>query len=240
MTPRLFFIDDDPAEIEAIEPLVKAQFDFEGRAWPFRKSIQQAVGDAPDIFVLDLYLPPAGKLSPVDMSEEEMTRQREDADRVGRCFSGLYVGDQRGDGKKLLQQTMACLTLGRELLDRQWKVLRQSPQNGIALMKRLRALYAEVPVVFYSRKITPADAVDVMRAGAFDAIQKGTFTAEALCARLKSDVRLFKSSAAQRARKRGQHFNITMLGDPRRAASKGRGRAGSSPDGRSRNRVGRG
>jgi DNA-binding NarL/FixJ family response regulator len=211
MKPKLLFVDDDPEEIKTIRPLVEAEFDFEGRAWPFDQPIKHVVGNAPDIFVLDLYLPPTGEPAPEDISDEEMTVQQALAERASRCFSALYMNYEPKGGKKLLQQTMACLTIGRKLLDRQWNALKQSPKNGVKLMNRLKKLYPDVPVIFYSRKITPADVVDVMRAGAFDAIQKGSLTDERLRARLKSDIAFFRSSAAQQARKRGENFNVTML-----------------------------
>jgi len=209
MNPKLLFVDDDPEEIKTIKPLVEAEFDFEGRAWPFDGPIQDVVGNAPDIFVLDLYLPPAGESAPEDIPDEEMAVQQALAERASRRFSALYVNYEPNGGKKLLQQTMACLTIGRKLLERQWKALGQAPENGVKLMNLLKELYPGVPVIFYSRKITPDDVVEVMRAGAFDAIQKGSLTDEKLRARLKSDIALFRSPVAQQALKRGENFNVT-------------------------------
>jgi DNA-binding NarL/FixJ family response regulator len=210
MKPKLLFIDDDPEEIKAIKPLVSAEFEFEGRSWPFDGQIEHVVGDIPDIFVLDLYLPPAGGPAQEDISEAEMAVEQAIAERAGRRFAALYTNYEPKGGKRLLQQTMACLSIGRELLDRQWKAMGQSPKNGIELMRRLKELHPNVPIIFYSRKISPADVVDVMRAGAFDAIQKGSLTDERLRARLKSDIALFKSPAAGQARERREHFNVTL------------------------------
>jgi DNA-binding NarL/FixJ family response regulator len=210
MKGRLFFVDDDQTEIDMIRPLVEADFYFEGRPWPFARPLRDAIGRAPDIFVLDLYLPPAKGPIPEDMPDEEMAMQQALAQRVSQDFSALYLNYEPKGGKKLLQRTMACLTNGRGLLDRQWTALRQSPKNGIALMNALRKLYPNVPVVFYSRKITPADVVNVLRAGAFDAIQKGSLTDKKLCARLESDIALSRSQEARQARQRGHNFNLTM------------------------------
>jgi DNA-binding NarL/FixJ family response regulator len=139
-----------------------------------------------------------------------MAVQQALAQKVSQDFSALYLNYEPQGGKKLLQRTMACLTNGRGLLDRQWTALRQSPKNGIALMNDLRQLHPNVPVVFYSRKISPADVVDVLRAGAFDAIQKGSLTDKKLCARLQSDIALSRSQEARQARQRGHNFNLTM------------------------------
>jgi DNA-binding response OmpR family regulator len=48
-----------------------------------------------------------------------------------------------------------------------------------------------VPIVFYSRKITPEDVIRVLQAGAVDAIRKGALEDEAVLARLASAQRIY-------------------------------------------------
>jgi DNA-binding NarL/FixJ family response regulator len=51
--------------------------------------------------------------------------------------------------------------------------LGQDPEHGLALLRAIRTDYPNIPIVFYSRKITPEYAVRALRAGAADVVQKG-------------------------------------------------------------------
>ena len=80
---------------------------------------------------------------------------------------------------------MQAISEAYRALQLQSVALGQSPSHGIALLGRLRSLFPSVPVVFYSRKITPEDVIAVLQAGAVDAIRKGTLKPQELLARLK-------------------------------------------------------
>jgi DNA-binding NarL/FixJ family response regulator len=56
--------------------------------------------------------------------------------------------------------------------------LGQSPDHGVALLKKLKSRFPDVPFVFL-RKITPEDVIiRVLRAGAADAIRKSALEDE--------------------------------------------------------------
>jgi CheY-like chemotaxis protein len=71
------------------------------------------------------------------------------------------------------------------LLEQQVASLGQSPDNGVLLLKRLKDRYPGVPIVFYSRKITPEDVTRVQRAGAVDVIRKGAVPSDEVRQRLR-------------------------------------------------------
>jgi len=83
---------------------------------------------------------------------------------------------------------MDAIALARDMLDKQWRALGQSPDHGIALLRELKQRYPTVPVVLYSRKITPEDVMRVLRAGAVDAIRKGVVGKEQILARLATAI----------------------------------------------------
>ena len=55
MRPRLVFIDDDPQELDDFGPLVREAYDYVGVRWPMAGSLEEAIGPAPALFVLDMY-----------------------------------------------------------------------------------------------------------------------------------------------------------------------------------------
>jgi hypothetical protein len=70
---RLFFIDDDPAELESMREIAKAQYEYVPIRWPPQQPLEQTVGEPPAIFVLDLYLPPANNSALEGVLEHELT-----------------------------------------------------------------------------------------------------------------------------------------------------------------------
>lgn len=171
--PRLVFLDDDADELKAFGEIVRGSYEYLPFHWPGKTA--KDIQCTPDLVVLDLYLPPPDKPEPSRIAEEKLAGQRIIAEGVAECFRRLYP-EFAHDSKRLLRETMACLTRGRKLLDTQWRALNQNPQNGIDLMNEIKRLFQGVPVVFYSRKITPRNVWDVIQAGAADAIQKGEFS----------------------------------------------------------------
>lgn len=101
--------------------------------------------------------------------------------------------------------------MARDLLDRQWKAMGQSPENGIRLLAFLRAhpRYGGEPVAFYSRKISPEDVVRVLKAGAVDAIRKGSSKEEVL-QRLARAQEIYRSKGAEDVVKSGLNVNVTL------------------------------
>ena len=79
---------------------------------------------------------------------------------------------------------MQCISGGYEALELQWTALSQSPNNGIALLTKLRNPYPSVPIVLYSRKITSEGLISVLEAGAADTIREQALKSEQLLARL--------------------------------------------------------
>ena len=210
MMERLVFIDDDPVELEHMREITEEQYEYVPIRWPTQQPFEQTVGEPPAIFVLDLYLPPAKNSALEEVPEYELTIQQESAGHVADCFFDLYA-DLHDDPKRRLRRTMECLTRARELLDRQWLALGQSPENGIRLLEFLRAhpRYGGVPVVFYSRKLSPDDVVSVLKAGAVDAIRKG-LSKEQVLQRLTRAQEIYCSERAGEALKLGLNANATL------------------------------
>jgi len=200
----LVFVDDDPEELESVRKLLGSKYDLQLVHWP----LQRISGRPPDIFVLDLYLPSA-KMGEKQMSSEAI---REQADQVQRIAANLPVlySNHAHDGKRLLRETMTCLSELRKVLDAQVKALGQSPGNGLRLLASLKKRYPGVPVVFYSRKITPEDVVTVLKAGAADAIRKRALSSSQLIARLEQAQRLYGTSKALRLGRAGRNINVTL------------------------------
>lgn len=187
--PLLVFVDDDEAERGAMQEIaIKGGYTYEPIAWP-----PMAGGDPfaklkaspPDLFVLDLYLPPRDGSALERISSKQCAIQSIMADRVAKRFSGLYEAPCSGREKRLLRDTMDCLVEARSLLDSQWAAMGQDPKHGIKLLQDLRGQFPDVPVVFYSRKITPENVIEVLQAGAVDAIRKGSLPDDRLLARLR-------------------------------------------------------
>jgi len=81
---------------------------------------------------------------------------------------------------------MACVQDLIGLVTAQWRALGQDPENGLELLASLQREYPDVPIVFYSRKITPEYAVRALQLGATDVIQKGAIDNTELLKRLAS------------------------------------------------------
>jgi DNA-binding NarL/FixJ family response regulator len=177
---RLIFIDDDKSELDEFGEIVGSTYDYVAVHWPSESS-KLFGGPVPDIFVCDLYL------SPESGDNEPTHAERKQAfgalNNVATHFSSLAANRDLGD-KERLKKTMQCISEAYGALELQWASLGQSPSHGIALLSKLRKLYPSLPVVFYSRKITPEDVISVLKAGAVDAIRKGALQSEELLARL--------------------------------------------------------
>src|SRR5713226_1291799 len=170
---RLVFIDDDEEELEGFASLVAGEFDYVPLHWPRQKPSEATVGDAPALFVSDLYLPSSDHVEQVvDFSVAMLGAQSAMAEKVGTCFRNLFPGPRHA--KRRLRETMKCRLQGRQLLDLQWQGLHQSPEYGLELFRAIKnhPRYGAVPFIFYSRKITPEDVVAVLSAGATAAIRK--------------------------------------------------------------------
>lgn len=118
---------------------------------------------------------------PTESQREEAIKSLND---VTARFSEAAANRNLSD-KERLKKTMQAISEAYRALQLQSVALGQSPSHGIALLGRLRSLFPSVPVVFYSRKITPEDVIAVLQAGAVDAIRKGTLKPQELLARLK-------------------------------------------------------
>lgn len=169
---RLVFIDDDPAELDDMRCIVEEQYVYEPIRWPTERPLEEVVGDAPSIFVLDLYFPPCGKAPQNQIPDSHLLDQTAHAKRIAEGFAGLY--DSHANGKELLRLTFSHIQDAYSLLWEQCRDLEQSPKNGRELLDRLKSIprYKHVPVVFYSRKVTVPEAVRALQAGAVTVIPK--------------------------------------------------------------------
>jgi DNA-binding NarL/FixJ family response regulator len=169
---RLIFIDDDADELEIMRDLIGNAYDYLGLHWPEQLPDRSTIHEPePAIFVSDLYVPPSNhRDAAADFPDEVLARHAELARKTAEAFRDLYPGPR--DAKKRMRQSMAALVQGRNLLDEQWRGLGQSPEHGLGIFHLVRREYPDVPFIFYSRKITPDDVINVLDAGASDAIQK--------------------------------------------------------------------
>ncbi len=170
--PRLVFIDDDPQELEDLGSIVAEEYDYVPIQWPYAKSLDELVREPPAIFVLDLFFPPAGEAASDTIPPEHIPDQSAHAQRIVEGFSRLY-GAQL-NGKELLRRTFSQIQEAYALLWAQCRDLKQSADNGRALLAQLKShrRYKHVPVVIYSRKVTVPEAVRALQAGAVTVIQK--------------------------------------------------------------------
>jgi DNA-binding NarL/FixJ family response regulator len=206
---RLVFIDDDPKELDAFRHIVEGEYDYTTVHWP-SESAKLTIDPAPDIFVSDLYLPSsAGDKTPTTAERDEAARK---AKKVADSFAGLY-GNAALDDKARLQDTMKAITAAYDVLRLQWIALGQSPHHGIAVLAKMKSYYPDVPFVFYSRKITPEDVIQVLQAGAVDAIRKGALKPEreAVLDRLARALEVWQRENARGLRRRGLTANITVF-----------------------------
>lgn len=203
---QLVFIDDDKSELEEFSRIVTGHYECRTVHWP-KESDELFSGPAPDIFVSDLYLPP--QTGDVDPTAAEREKGATKARKVAAQFSELYADSSRDD-KARLKATMGAIMAARDLLVHQWRALGQSPQHGIALFAGLKTRHADVPFVFYSRKITPEDVIHVLSAGAVDAIRKGVPDGE-VQERLANAQELYRRDDIRAVRARGFNVNATMI-----------------------------
>jgi CheY-like chemotaxis protein len=209
---RLVFIDDDPAELEDFARIVEGDYDYTAVHWPDESPKLFNGIPSPDVLVSDLYLPPrSGDTSPTAADRDAAVRR---AKKVAELFSGLYE-DPSWDDKRRLRETMKAIDESYATLKLQWSALGQSPDHGVILLKELKGRYPGVPLVFYSRKITPEDVVRVLQAGAVDAVRKGVLPKEELLARLESAQQLWHREGIRSIRNSGFNANVTLVSEPR-------------------------
>ena len=206
---RLVFIDDDKTELDDFGRIVEGEYDYAKIHWP-SEAEQLFSGTAPDIFVSDLYLPPQnGDKVPTAAQRETVASA---AKQVAERFSQLCADPTRDD-KARLKETMKIIAAAFEMLELQWTALGQHPDHGIGLLTRLKSIHPMVPLVFYSRKITPKDVIRVLRAGAVDAIQKGALAPEDVLIRLEDARKFWHREDFQQIRKRGLNANVTFISE---------------------------
>ena len=185
---QLVFIDDDKTELDAFRGIVAGEYEYITIHWP-NESERLFAMSAPDIFVSDLYLPsPSGDSVPTEAQKKEAAEQ---ARKVAERFSGLF-SNPRLDDKARLQETMGAIVDAYAMLRLQWTALGQSPDHGVALLKKVKGQFPDTPFVFYSRKITPEDVIRVLQAGAVDAIRKGALKKEEVLVRLASAHEIYR------------------------------------------------
>ena len=165
-------------------------------------------GAGPDIFVSDLYLPPrSGDSTPTGVERDAAAKA---AKQVAERFSALYV-DPASNDKARLKETMRIISAAFDMLELQWKALGQDPDHGIELLAQLRAFHPTIPLVFYSRKITPKDVIRVLQAGAVDAIQKGALKNEEVLARLARAYEIWHRENLRSLRAQGLNTNVAVI-----------------------------
>jgi DNA-binding NtrC family response regulator len=204
---RLVFIDDDKTELDDFSLIVEGEYDYSTIHWPFEAE-KLFSRTAPDIFVSDLYLPPqSGGRLPTEAERESAAGA---AKQVADRFSQLYADPTRDDQKRL-KETMRTISAAFEMLELQWTALGQHPDHGIELVTQLKSIHPTVPLVFYSRKITPKDVIRVLQAGAVDAIQKGVPKNEEVLTRLARAYETWHREDFRTLRARGINTNVTLI-----------------------------
>ena len=204
---RLIFMDDDGTELDEFKKIIGDDYECVTIRWPHQETKLWSV-PVPDVFVSDLYLPgPGGDKVP---TAEERSVAEKATTEVGERFRQLFA-NQNLDDKGRLKETMRIIAAAYRALKLQWSALGQSPDHGVDLCRKLKNRYSNVPFVFYSRKITPEDAVRVLRAGATDAIRKGAFGKHQHLARLDKAQQIFHATDGQKLRALGMNVNLTGM-----------------------------
>jgi len=204
---RLVFIDDDEQELKDFATIVQGDYVYTPIHWPGQE-VDLFRDPGPDIFVSDLYLPPSqGDKEPG--TDEIITAERFST-HIAEIFSGLYK-DSSVSHKERLRRTMGAIDEAYKLLQMQWSALGQSPDHGVSLLKKLKKHFPRIPLVFYSRKITPEDVIRVLRAGAVDAIRKGAWGKQDILARLGKAEDVWRDENLQRIKRHGYNPNITLI-----------------------------
>ncbi|MGA8011957.1 MAG: hypothetical protein WB949_05995 [Candidatus Acidiferrales bacterium] len=204
---RLVFIDDDDTELNDFGLIVEGEYDYSGIHWPIEAE-KLFSGASPDIFVSDLYLPPQSGDNVPTATQREVAAKA--ARQVAERFSQLYADRTKRD-KARLKETMKIISEAFEVLELQWTALGQHPDNGIELLTQLKAAHSTVPLVFYSRKITPKDVIRVLQAGAVDAIQKGALKNEEVLFRLARAYEIWHRENLRNLRAQGFNTNVTVI-----------------------------
>lgn len=204
---RLVFIDDDETELCDFGRIVEGEYDYNTIHWP-RESQKLFNGAGPDIFVSDLYLPrQSGDKVPTGAQRESAASA---AKQAAKRFSQLYADPTRDD-KARLKETMKTISAAFETLELQWTALGQHPDHGIELLTLLKGIHPTVPLVFYSRKITPKDVIRVLQAGAVDAIQKGALKNDEVLIRLARAHEIWHREDLRNLRARGLNTNVAVI-----------------------------
>ena len=204
---RLVFIDDDKTELDDFGRIVEDDCDYATIHWPLEAE-KLFSGTAPDIYVSDLYLPPqSGDEVPTAAQRESAASA---AKQVAERFSHLYADATRND-KARLKETMRTISAAFEMLEMQWTALGQHPDHGVELLTRLKDIHPTVPLVFYSRKITPKDVIRVLQVGAVDAIQKGVMKNEEVLERLLRAYEIWHREDLRNLRLHGLNTNVTVV-----------------------------
>jgi DNA-binding NarL/FixJ family response regulator len=204
---RIVFIDDDKTELDEFGRIVGGKYQYTQIHWP-GEAERLFNGVSPDIFVSDLYLPSrSGDSVPTDTQKNAAAKA---ANELADQFSRLYA-DPNADDKARLKATMKAISSAFDMLELQWKALGQHPDNGIALLTQLKAEHPSIPIVFYSRKITPRDVIRVLQAGAVDAIQKGTLAPQEVLTRLENAQEFWHRENLQQLWTQGLNVNVTLI-----------------------------
>jgi CheY-like chemotaxis protein len=212
---RLVFIDDDLEELKSMKRLVAGAYELIQVHWPRQKPTEELIGEPPALFVSDLYLPPGDQPDDVkDLPQDMLKAHAVKARGIANRFCTLFPGPR--NAKKRLKDTMDCLIAGRDLLDLQWIALRQSPDYGLDLFRQVKRnpSYGKVPFIFYSRKITPENVVEVLKAGATAAIRKQDWKSrDDFHSLLRQAQSVYWSESAGRARQLGMNVNTTLFAE---------------------------
>lgn len=157
MKERICFIDDD----EKFEiPLFKKVFeeDFDIIATPSFSNCLSEINKRknwnPNLFVLNIYFPSSDpERDMVMILKENPLQLQNDHAKSGKAFMNYLIA------KKRLKTILNALN--------------QSPDNGIALAKKVYIEYPNTPIVFYSRKATLENALNcICLDGVLDVILK--------------------------------------------------------------------
>jgi len=184
---RVCFIDDDDRfEIPLFRKVFGGDFDLiTATTWGrCRQQIRQRDTFDPQLFILDMHLP----------------YRRPDNGKVKRLARKPL--QLRGDQGQL-RQAFINHTLADDRLRELIRAHGQGFQGGLRLMRTIKASYPQVPVVFYTRKATLAEAILAIAAGAADVVRKPTAPTDRqtrlLAARRRPRLlRLFKQAAGDR------------------------------------------
>jgi len=167
MKPVICFIDDSAFEHDLVQhEIAPSAPDLEFvQAYTFEEAADRLDGQAPALFLLDLWGQDPDVSEPTLTSMDELRSRTAAFPTLEQVYEGLdaFEGDVHNEYLKRLFSVVDCW---RNLFEDACSRIGQNRKYGLSNLRQVRARYPGTPAVFYTRKSLIHDAVAMFRAGA--------------------------------------------------------------------------